>query len=61
MLFCQNQEMIEAAFTRTRFHIDTVSRFQNRTEIDAVWKCLHGTVFVQFTSCRSHHRPKGSE
>ena len=26
--------------------------------MDTVWKCLHGTVFVLFTSCRSHHRPR---
>ena len=37
----------KAAFTRTRFHIDTVSGFRNRIEIDAVWKCLHGTVFAR--------------
>ena len=46
----------ERGFISIRFY-----DFQNRTESDAVWKCLHGTVFVQFTSCRSHHRPKGSE
>ena len=38
---------LQPAFTRTRFHIDTVTRFRNRIEIDAVWKCLHGTVFAR--------------
>ena len=28
----------EHAFTRRRIHIDTVSRFRNRIEMDAVWK-----------------------
>ena len=38
---------LQAAFTRTRFYIDTVSWLQNRVKIDAVCKCLHGPVFAR--------------
>ena len=32
---------------REGFHVDTVSWLRNRVKIDAVWKCLHGTVFAR--------------
>ena len=37
----------QAEFTRKRFHIDTIPWLRNRVKIDAVWKCLHETVFAR--------------